>query len=660
MTFHPLLRRQLKRQGLEDDAASSSLLPAWVALLGRVSRAYEEHDQERRLLEHSQELASQETEELYATLRQERDQLEERVIDRTAALRTSESRLQSLLSLSADWVWEQDANMRFTFLSEGVEKVAGIPVAHMIGRRREADEGFQAGGEEWSAYSSAVHERRPFRDFSYRFNNPAGELRYIRISGVPVMGDDGSFQGYRGIGQDITASTLAEQRIQELAHFDALTGLPNRSRFISDLEAALWRASQRQETLAIFFIDLDRFKTINDTLGHAAGDELLCAMASRIRGALRHEDLVARLGGDEFVVVVNGITDDNDLHQIAGKLLGSLSSPVCIQGAQFEISGSIGVARYPEDARDAPSLLKQADTAMYQAKGHGRNTVQFYTAEIAERAAREFEMESALRLAMVRDELFLHFQPKVSASDQRLTGLEALLRWRHPIRGMVSPAEFIPVAEERGLIIGIGRWVLGASLRQLAVWRSQGMPVPSVAVNLSARQFADPMLLPFIEQQLRDNGLQPQDLEVELTESVLMSEPERAAQLLRQLSSLGVHVTIDDFGTGYSSLSYLKRFPASCVKIDRSFINGLATDADDRAITQAVIAMAHSLGLRVVAEGVETREQLDALRQLSCDEVQGYLTGRPAAPQDLHARLALAYPGHTVPAEAAPALQAAA
>jgi EAL domain-containing protein (putative c-di-GMP-specific phosphodiesterase class I) len=320
-------------------------------------------------------------------------------------------------------------------------------------------------------------------------------------------------------------------------------------------------------------------------------------------------------------------------------LMEAIGQPLTLQGSDFLITGSVGISRFPQDASDAATLLKHADAAMYLAKERGKNNVQFYTAELAERAAHEFALESELRLALARGELLLYYQPKWALTTQRLVGTEALVRWRHPRLGLVPPAEFIPLAEERGLIVALGRWVTQQACRQMRAWREAGFAPPPVAVNLSARQFSSESLVSDVLQAIEQHGLKPGELDVELTESALMSEPERAGVVLRQLQEHGVSVAIDDFGTGYSSLAYLKRFPAAKVKIDRSFIDGLPGDKDDMAITQAIIALAHSLQLRVVAEGVETTGQLDVLRQMGCDEAQGFLLGRPMEAQALQALL---------------------
>jgi diguanylate cyclase (GGDEF)-like protein/PAS domain S-box-containing protein len=644
--LHPLLQRQLRRVGLDPALVDDD---AWAGLLRRVSRAYDEHDQERYLLERSQDLASQEMSALYATVRADRDLLDSRVRERTAALRLSEARLTSLLSLSADWIWEQDEQLRFTYFSDGITAAAGISPTALIGRRRLDSDQFDAPPEARAAYQACVDARRAFRDFTYSLLRPDGVKRWIRISGEPVFDDDGRFCGYRGVGRDVTQAALAEQKVHELARYDSLTGLPNRSMFLGELERTIARARRAGSGFALCFIDLDRFKSINDSLGHGAGDELLQVMARRLRAALRESDLVARLGGDEFVVVLEGDAGGADLTRLGHKMLAAIAEPLTLHGCSVLVTGSIGIGRYPGDGDSAATLLKHADAAMYLAKDRGKNNVQFYTAELADQAARQFALESELRLALVRRELVLHFQPKVDIASGRMRSVEALVRWLHPQRGLVPPGEFIPLAEERGLIVAVGRWVIQAACRQMRDWREAGLVPPPVAVNLSPRQFASDSLIDDMVDALTLYGVPPTDFEVELTEGVLMADPDRANDVLQRLFAMGVRISIDDFGTGYSSLSYLKRFPAQTVKIDRSFIRGLPADRDDTAITQAVIAMAHSLGLGVVAEGVESQEQLALLRQLGCDEAQGYLLGRPMPADELARRLEPS-PAHERPA----------
>ena len=637
MNLHALLRRQLKRLDLDPEVPPDTA--GWSELLQRVSRAYDEHDQESYLLERSQDLASQEMAALYATVRADRDQLERRVGERTEALRLSESRLSSLLSLSADWIWEQDANLRFTYVSDGIEAATGIEPSLLLGRRRIFDSSFNSAPESLADYEACIEGRTAFRDFTYRLARADGVQRFVRISGEPVFGESGEFRGYRGVGRDVTQAAMAELKVQELACFDGLTGLPNRNMFFAELNRTVARARRQGQEFAVCFIDLDHFKTINDTLGHDAGDELLKVMAGRLRNALRGTDLVARLGGDEFVVVLEGGGGAADIDRVAKKMLATIGESLTLQGYGLDVTCSIGIGMFPADGEDAATLLKNADAAMYLAKERGKNNIQFYTAELADMAARQFSLESELRLALVRGELLLHFQPKIDIASGGMRSVEALVRWAHPQRGLVLPGDFIALAEERGLIVPIGRWVIQAACRQMRDWRSAGLVVPAVAVNLSARQFASDTLMDDLVDALTLYGIAPSQFEVELTESVLMADPERATQVLQQMHAIGVRIAIDDFGTGYSSLSYLKSVPAQTVKIDRSFIRGLPADNDDAVITQAVIAMAHSLGMAVVAEGVESDAQLEMLRQMGCDEAQGYLLGRPMSAADLALRL---------------------
>ncbi len=637
MSLHPLLKRQLKRLGLSEEADSPTP-SAWRELLQRVSRAYEEHDQERYLLERSQDLASDEMTELYATLRAERDQLEQRVHERTDALSLSEGRLQSLVSLSADWIWEQDEELRFTYMTD-VAATTGVDAGTVLGKRREWGGAFSAPEAELSAFQATLAKHEAFRNFSYCYTRADGTKRYVRISGEPVFDGAGKFCGYRGVGSDVTQATLAEQKVQELARFDSVTGLANRHMFMEELERAIARAARLQSGFAVLFIDLDRFKTVNDTLGHAAGDTLLKHMARRLSTGVRQTDLVARLGGDEFVVLLEGDMGTSNLWATAHKLLAALGEPVAIEQSVFTVTGSVGVAAYPAHGQDAATLLKHADAAMYLAKDKGKNNVQFYSADLADLVMRQFEVEAALRLALTRNELVLHYQPKFDVSQRRLAGMEALVRWIHPTRGLVPPNEFIPVAEERGLIVPLGRWVMQAACRQISEWRAAGLNPPAVAVNLSARQFASDTLLTDLQDALNQYGLAPSDLEIELTESALMADPPQASRVLHQMDAMGIRISIDDFGTGYSSLAYLKQVPAYAVKIDRTFIDGLPHDGDDASIAQAVVALAHSLGLIAVAEGVETEAQFEHLKALGCDQAQGYLLGRPVAAAALAAHL---------------------
>jgi diguanylate cyclase (GGDEF)-like protein/PAS domain S-box-containing protein len=430
------------------------------------------------------------------------------------------------------------------------------------------------------------------------------------------------------IGQFI-ARKEAESHLTFFANHDTLTRLPNRVMFNERLTQAIARAQRLASMAAVLFIDLDRFKIINDTLGHDAGDELLKQLAARLRECLREGDTIGRQGGDEFVVLVEGVSDPAQVAGVGQKILDTVARPYLIRGHEFHVTASIGISIYPEDGHDQQTLLKNADIAMYRAKEQGKNNHKFYSAQINSHSYERLALETSLRRAVERDEFLLHYQPKVDMRSGRITGVEALIRWQHPELGMVPPGEFIPIAEETGLIGPIGEWVLRTACTEARGWVASGLSPITIAVNLSARQFSSDELAIAILRVLRDTGLDPRLLELELTESTVMHNAERATEILQQLKRLGVRVAIDDFGTGYSSLSYLKRFPISSVKIDRSFVLDLPDDKDDAAITQAVIAMAHSLRLRVVAEGVETPEQFRFLEEHHCDEMQGNYFSKP-------------------------------
>ena len=631
--LHPFLLRQLKKLGISP--AQPVADKSWQQLLLRISRAYHEADQDRYLMERSQDLASTEMAALYQALLAERNLLEQRVKDRTLALGQSEARLRSLLTLSSDWFWEQDAELRFTHLSEGLKKTAGIEPTDMLGKKRLQNPGFEVSPEALQRYQDQVEQYLPFRDFVYKCINGAGEVRYFSISGEPIFGPDRSFLGYRGVGRDVTQTRLAEEQMLHMATFDSLTKLPNRNMFMAELDEAVRDAGQRHCGFAVLFLDLDRFKNVNDSMGHAAGDELLIEMARRLRKLLRENDLVARLGGDEFVVLIKNHASIATLERIANKMIGAITKPCLLQGREVVVTGSIGISAFPGDGSDAATLLRSADAAMYAAKERGRNTYEIYSKGIADRSSHQLGLEIGLRRAIEQHEFVLHYQPKLDLHLDTIVGVEALLRWNHPQHGMLAPGTFISVAEDSGLITPIGRWVLEAACTQVAKWLAAGIAAPRCAVNLSARQFADGSVIDDVTAALHKSGIAADLLEVEITETILMAEPTRSIEILHHLRSLGVRIALDDFGTGYSSLAYLKRFPASSVKIDGSFIEGLPDDRGDAAITRTVIGMAHSLDLRVVAEGIETPAQLEFLRHWGCDEAQGFLFYRPMPAPEL-------------------------
>jgi diguanylate cyclase (GGDEF)-like protein len=433
----------------------------------------------------------------------------------------------------------------------------------------------------------------------------------------------------------------ADERMRHLAFHDDLTSLPNRLMLTQYLDRALSRHRRAATQLAVLFMDLDRFKVINDSLGREIGDGLLRQVAERLRAQAREGDTVARMGGDEFVVVIENQANLLDISACARRLIQELSAPYVLGKNDCHVTLSIGISIFPTDGSDSQELLKAADVAMYRAKEAGRNNYQYYLPSMNVHTLERLELESDLAHALERGELLLHYQPKVEIATGLIMGVEALLRWQHPRRGLILPLQFIPLAEETGLIVAIGEWVLATACARNRAWQLQGMTDMSVAVNLSARQFADPMFLPRLTQIVRASGLDPSSLELEITESVVMSHGENAVAALGKLKSLGVQIAIDDFGTGYSSLAYLKRFPIDTLKIDRSFLRDIPADSGDMKITRAIIAMAHGLKLKVVAEGVETAEQLEFLRSQHCDAVQGYFLFRPLPDDEVTTALSL-------------------
>jgi diguanylate cyclase (GGDEF)-like protein/PAS domain S-box-containing protein len=469
------------------------------------------------------------------------------------------------------------------------------------------------------------------------------EKRYLRKDGSPIWVGL-TIAGKRdrfgealydiSIVEDISARKQAEERVQYLATHDGLTGLPNRAMFAQVLHLAVESARRYDRKIAVLFIDLDRFKIINDTLGHDAGDVLLREMSARLKDCLRSSDVVARLGGDEFVVLVQEIHEETQVGLIARNILSAAMKPVVILGQECRVTASVGVCIFPDAAADEQSVMKNADMAMYLAKEQGKNNYQFYTINMKAHSVERLTLETNLRRALERHELFIHYQAKVDFKSGEITGVEALLRWENPELGSISPAQFIPLAEETGLIVPIGLWVLQSACAQNVAWQRQGLPPVCMAVNLSMRQLSDENLTREIAAVLEETGMDPSLLELEVTESMIMHNSERAVRVLTDIKALGVRLAIDDFGTGYSSLAHLKRFPIDTLKVDRSFIREIPSDPEDRAITEAIIAMGKTLSLTVVAEGVETPEQQAFLSERSCDEMQGFYFSVPVAPED--------------------------
>lgn len=457
-----------------------------------------------------------------------------------------------------------------------------------------------------------------------------GQLTFTRLS-------DGQTAATSAVClvQDITQRKQAEERANQLAYFDLLTELPNLTLLKDRLERTLGRARHRGTTGAVLFLDLDRFMGINDSLGHAAGDQLLRTVAERLNACVKADDTVARLGGDEFAIILSSLQKPENAAIVAQRILERLAAPVELAGQTITRTVSIGITLFPEDGDEVSSLLRNADLAMYQAKEQGRNNFQFYRREQQGKAVEKLLLETHLRHALPRDELSLHYQPQVETLSKRPIGIEALLRWQPAGKEPIPPGKFIPLAEETGLIIPIGDWVLQQTCAQNRAWQEAGLPPLRVAVNVSGHQFKQPDFVARVEAILAETGLAPHYLELELTESFIMKDVEQTRKTLQGLKRLGVQLAVDDFGTGYSSLNYLKNFPIDRLKIDQSFVRDISRNPNDAAITTAIIAMGHSLGMKVIAEGVETKEQLDFLRHHRCDEVQGYYFGRPMSKDDV-------------------------
>jgi diguanylate cyclase (GGDEF)-like protein/PAS domain S-box-containing protein len=493
--------------------------------------------------------------------------------------------------------------------------------------------------------------REPFRVFAEKvLQGEKGEMefeivglkgthRWLESHAVSLPNEQGGPPFLLSITRDISERKQVERRLKQMAHFDSLTDLPNRVQFIERLEQAMADADRHERLVGVVFLDLDRFKYINDSLGHEKGDILIREVAVRLSGAIRRGDTVARLSGDEFALVLADMGHVDDAVYVAQKILDVFRQPFRVAGHELFVTASMGITLYPFDDRGAQDLLRNADVAMYRAKETGKNTYQFYVAEMTAMATERLSLENDLRSALERGELSLHYQPIADCKNGRLLGMEALLRWKHPVRGMISPALFIPLAEETGFIIPIGEWVLRTACEQCRAWHRQGFPSLYIAVNLSARQFHQRDLAASIYGILQETGLNPAFLGLELTEGLIMQQAESSVVTLRELKAMDIRISIDDFGTGYSSLGYLKRFPIDVLKIDQSFVRDIPGDTDDAAIASTIITMAHSLGLKVVAEGVETAAQLKFMREHGCDAMQGYHLSKPLPAEQFEAFL---------------------
>jgi diguanylate cyclase (GGDEF)-like protein/PAS domain S-box-containing protein len=563
--------------------------------------------------------------------------LEETVRERTAELRRSEEMFRELADNIPEALWIRDSEQQtLQYVNPAWQKLSGLCAApgdpiEKIYQTIHPDD-----------LQRVTHERRntPIAHASneYRLMRPDQSVRWIHARTFPIANPLGKAPWLVEIIEDVTQRKEVQRQLVHLARHDALTGLPNRSFLYESLREALVRAEENQLVVSLLLLDIDDFKNVNDTLGHTIGDAVLREFAARLATCVRPGDTAGRLGGDEFAVIVLTPTNSSGAVDVANRIRTSLQSPLVLEDKNISVTASIGIATYPTDTSDLEALVRYADAAMYDAKASGRNGFRRYTAELNARAIEKSNIEAALRLAQGRDEFILHYQPKLHIDSGELTSAEALIRWNRPGHGLVLPGYFIPALEELGLIVPIGAWVIDMACRQIREWQRTGLGQIRVAVNVSPRQLNEERFVPQVADAVREHCIDPTLLEFEITESTLMAYGESTSVTLRKLKDLGISISIDDFGTGYSNLAYLKRFQVDALKIDIGFIRDVMTNADDAAIATAIINMAHSLRLKVIAEGVETREQLDFLRIYGCDEVQGYYLSKPLPADELSAK----------------------
>ena len=557
-------------------------------------------------------------------------------------LRDSRSRLAEAQQIAHVGSWEWDVETNRVSWTEELYRMYGLAPGQFQG----TFEGFLSCVHPedrvmvTDAVQAAIASRSPF-EFEHRVIRPSGDVAVMQGRGRIITDADGRVIRLIGSGQDVTENRNVEQRLRQLAHYDSLTSLPNRRLFQESLKAAMGQVDLQERAVFLLFLDIDNFKDVNDHLGHVVGDQLLQQVSQRLLGCLRARDTVGRLGGDEFGVILLAPPDPDIAVIVADKIHAALRVPFEIESHVVSTSVSIGIAVYPGDATDADTLVRYVDLAMYEAKNAGRNAHRFYTEAMNQRSRAKVELQAALRRALERDEFVLHYQPKLCLKSNRWVGVEALLRWNRPGHGLVPPLEFIPALEASGLIVDVGAWVIATACRQLRSWHEAGHPPLPIAVNVSVRQMAQPLqpagphepmhnpLLSIASDSLCARQVAEGLLEFELTESTLMANTDHSIQMLEQLQGLGIRISVDDFGTGYSSLAYLQRLPLDAVKIDRSFIGDITTNEDAASIALAIIGIAQRLNLKVVAEGVETREQLEFLRAHGCDEAQGFYLARP-------------------------------
>jgi len=557
----------------------------------------------------------------------ERKQMEE-------ALRQSEEKYRTILENMQEGYFEVDLDGNITFCNNSMCRFLGYSQEEMIGINNRQLTDKKNAEKLFRAFNEVYQTGEPTKEFDWQIIRKDGTKRFIEASISLRKDSTGKSIGFQGITRDVTERKRNEEKILYMATHDTLTGLPNRLMFSQLINHAIQTAQRYQREFAVLFIDLDRFKAVNDIMGHEAGDQMLQEIATRLKQALRAVDVAARFGGDEFVIFIEEVSDPSHVAIVAQKILTNIIKPITIMGREYRITASIGICMFPKDAEDEQSLMKNADIAMYLAKEEGKNNYQFYSENIKSKSLGRLSIETNLRWALERNELSLHYQAKVDFKTNMITGVEALLRWQNPYLGSVTPIQFIPVAEETGLILSIGRWVIRKVCEQNMAWQRQGLPGVCIAVNLSPQQLDDDHLIDDIRTALEDSGMAPNLLELEITEGMVMHNPAHTIGVLAKIKNLGVRLAIDDFGTGYSSLAQIKRFPIDTIKVDRSFVHSVVQDADGKAIIRAMIALSKTLSLTIVAEGVESEDQMNFLKEHACDEMQGYYFSKPIVPEE--------------------------
>jgi diguanylate cyclase (GGDEF)-like protein/PAS domain S-box-containing protein len=568
------------------------------------------------------------------------------VTERTALIErlvASEARFRALTELSSDWYWEMDAELRFTRIERGelaTEHLAHLPPGDVLGRRRWELPGDLIQPASWDEHRSALAARQPFRDLVVRRHGPDGSHRYIAASGDPVFDSHGRFTGYRGVAKDITDQVRARESIERLATVDSLTGLSNRHAFDERARAELAQAAEQGRRCALLFIDLDNFRLLNNGYGHRAGDEVLRVVSARLQREIPPPMLLGRRGGDELVALLGDVASPQAVVELTQRLIGVVSEPMRVVGLDLAVTPSIGIGFFPHDGADLEALVNAADAAMYEAKQNGRATYALYTPSVARRVDLRLRLEQRLRKAIESKEFRLYFQPTVSLADGRVVGAEVLVRWIDAEVGEVSPAEFIPIAEESGLVVGLGDWVMREACKAGSRWRAMGFRMPPLAVNVAGMHLRQAGYVEALLGTLGEHGVQAGDLEIEVTETSLLDTSAAVRENLARLRRAGIRLALDDFGVGFSSLAHLRDLPIHRLKIDRSFTVECMRDARTLTIVKAVIEMARALGIRITAEGVETTAQQNWMQQLGCDSAQGYLFSRPLTGDEFTAFLA--------------------